>query len=215
MEETKTQVIPRPTLQRLPGYLTVLRTMGPARSEQVACTYLAEKLKLDPVQVRKDLQYTGLAGRPRTGYDTEELIHAIEATLGWDNFSDAFLVGAGNMGAALLGHEQLRSYGVNIVAAFDSDPEKIGTTIHGKKVLALSKLGNLAARMHIHVGIVTVPAAVAQAVTDLLVESGVKAIWNFAPTHLNVPDEVILESADLSRSLAVLTGRLTAVRKHE
>jgi redox-sensing transcriptional repressor len=214
MDDVKTPVIPRPTLQRLPAYLAVLKRMGPAGDEQVACTYIAERLGLDAVQVRKDLQFTGVIGRPRVGYTTTDLIAAIESTLGWDNFSDAFLVGAGNMGAALLGHAQLRSYGLQIVAAFDTDKTKVGTTLQGKKVFALAKLPELAKRMHIHIGIITVPAEAAQSVAELLLEGGIRAIWNFAPTSVTVPPDVIVENADLSRSLAVLTGRLTAATRH-
>ena len=115
-------------------------------------------LNLVPVQVRKDLQYTGIVGKPKTGYAVPELIAAIETFLGWNNVNEAFLAGAGNLGTALLGHERFSNFGLRIVAAFDTDPEKVGQWVHGKMVLPLDKLADLAKRMSIHLGIITAPA---------------------------------------------------------
>jgi redox-sensing transcriptional repressor len=98
---------------------------------------------------------------------------------------------------------------LNIVAAFDTDPEKIGMKIKGKQVLPLEKLANLASRMHIWLGIITVPATEAQAVADLMVAGGIRAIWNFAPIRLRVPAQVIVHNEDLYCSLAALSQKLS------
>jgi len=201
--------IPSPTLRRLPSYLRLLKNWSSTGKDVVSCTQVAGELKLDPVQVRKDLQYTGIVGSPRIGFPVPALIEAIESALGWDNFSEAFLVGAGSLGTALLGYEGLRGCSLDIVAAFDLDTSKIGKTIHGKRVLPISKLTDLAKRMQVRIGIITVPAEAAQHVADMMVGGGIRAIWNFAPVVLKVPPETIVENTQLYTSLAVLTARLT------
>ena len=147
-------------------------------------------------------------GRPRIGYVLANVIEGLEQFLGWNNINDAFLVGAGSMGSALLGYRKFEQCGLKIVAAFDLDPSKIGRQIHGKHVLPLDKLPNLAQRMHILIGIITVPAAEAQAVADLMVAGGIRAIWNFAPIRLHTPEHVIVHNEDLYCSLAALSQKL-------
>ena len=166
------------------------------------------ELKLDPTQVRKDLEAAGISGRPRIGYATAAVVDGIERFLGWKKVSEAFLVGAGSMGSALLGYRKFEECGLKIVAAFDSDPAKIGRKIHGKHVLVLGKLADLTQRMHVLIGIITVPAEQAQAVAELLVEGGVRAIWNFAPVRLRVPEHIIVHNEDLYCSLASLSQKL-------
>jgi len=176
--------------------------------ETVSCVDIGRDLDLDPTQVRKDLEAVGVAGRPRIGYVLADLLPALEEFLGWNNLNEAFLVGAGSMGSALLGYHKFEQCGLKIVAAFDLDPSKIGTRIHGKHVMALQKLPNLATRMHISIGIITVPATEAQGVADLMVRGGIRAIWNFAPVRLRVPEQVIVHNEDLYCSLASLQQKL-------
>src|ERR1039458_3066650 len=158
--------IPQPSLRRLPQYHHYLVELESKGIGRVSCSVIGLALGLVPVQVRKDLQYTGIIGKPKTGYSVSELILAIETFLGWNNVNEAFLVGVGNLGTALLGHERFTQFGLKIVAAFDTDPAKIGQWIHEKAVLPLEKLASLASRMSIHLGIITTPAQVAQAVAD-------------------------------------------------
>jgi redox-sensing transcriptional repressor len=208
-EPTK-KIVSEPTLKRLPLYHRFLKEWQAAGHETVSCTDIGADLDLDPTQVRKDLEAIGAVGRPRIGYVLLNLIDELEQFLGWNNVRDAFLVGAGSMGSALLGYRKFEQCGLKIVAAFDLDPSKIGQRIHGKHVLALDKLANLAERMHIFLGIITVPASEAQAVADLMVEGGIRAIWNFAPVRLRVPDHVIVHNEDLYCSLAALSQKLFA-----
>ena len=196
------------SLRRLPVYHRVLQEIASAGAESVSCSTIARVLKLDPIQIRKDIESTGVVGRPKVGYPIVLLLRGIEDFLGWNNTKEAFLVGAGSLGSALLGYQKFRQYGVNIVAAFDTDPYKVGQQIHGKEVLHLEKLVDLTRRMHIHLGVIATPAVAAQPCADLMIEGGIRAIWNFAPVHLRVPDFVILQNEDLYPSLASLSFKL-------
>ncbi len=208
-----TVVVSRSTLKRLPLYLHLLEKLQAEGVETISCTYIAKEFDFDPTQVRKDVEATGEVGTARIGFRVAGLTDKIKEFLGWNNAHDAFLIGAGNMGKALLGYKDFEKYGLNIVAAFDKDPKKVGAKIFGKEVMPLSKMPALVKRMHINIGIVTVPAEHAQAAVDALIDAGVKAIWNFAPAPLKIPEGVILENARLTQSLAVLTNNLTRVLK--
>ena len=200
--------IPQPSLARLPQYHHYLVDLAAKGITQTTCSVIGRDLGLIPVQVRKDLQYTGIIGRPKTGYSVAELIQAIETFLGWNNINEAFLVGAGNLGTALLGHERFSKFGLRIVAAFDTDPAKAGQWIHDKAVLPLNELADLAQRMSIHLGIITTPPEAAQAVADEMVKGGIQAIWNFAPVRLRVPEHIIVHNEDLYSTLATLSWKL-------
>jgi redox-sensing transcriptional repressor len=204
------KVVNLPTVRRLPSYLYLLRPLRDAACAHVSGTYLAQQLKLDPVQVRKDLEVTGIVGRPRIGFPVEALIRAIEEYLGWHNTAEAFLVGVGSLGTALLGYEGFTLHGLRIIAAFDHDLSKTGREVHGTLVLPMTKLPDLAQRLHVRIGIIAVPAGAAQAVADQLVDARLTGIWNFAHTVLQVPPHVIVQNEDLSVGLAVLSKRLTA-----
>lgn len=207
--------IPEPTLRRLPLYCNLLKSIPKGDGQSISSTIIGRELGLDPTQVRKDIAFTGIIGKPKTGYDVQELFDTLETFLGWRNIRDTFLVGAGNLGSALMGFNPFEEYGVRIVAAFDIDPGKIGTAIQGKQVLPLEKLPNLAERMHIKLGILTTPALIAQEVTDIMISGGIRGIWNFSQVVLNVPDGVIVQSENLFSSLSVLSQRLTATLSKE
>ncbi|MBT3381458.1 MAG: redox-sensing transcriptional repressor Rex [Lentisphaerae bacterium] len=200
-------------VRRLPNYLRLFRELRSERRERVSSAFVAERLSLTAIQVRKDVEAIGVVGRPRLGYELKDLLAAIEEVLGWDNTTDAFLVGAGNLGRALMGYDGFARHGLSIVAAFDTDAAKVGEEIDGRPVFLLSKLPDLARRMHISMVVLAVPGAVAQDVADLLVEAGIQAIWNFAPAHLDVPDHVVVQDEDLARGLAVLSVRWAEARR--
>lgn len=206
---------PVPSVRRMPLYLRFLKQLKARGRQVVSCTHIAHELGLVNTQVRKDLAMTGIVGRPKVGYDVPALIAAIEGFLGWNNTSDAFIVGAGSLGRALMGYDGFREYGLNILAAFDIDPERVGRPVHGKEVFALERLPDLAERLHVRIGILTVPAKAAQDAANLLVLSGIRAIWNYAPIGLEVPESVIVENMNLSASLAVLSSRLAQTLRTE
>jgi redox-sensing transcriptional repressor len=200
---------PEPTLRRLPLYYRLLKQLREAGRTGVSCTMIGAELRFDATQVRKDIEMTGTVGRPKVGYDVNELICAIEKFLGWDNVTEAFLVGAGSLGEALMGYPGFAECGLSIVAAFDVDPNKCHRVIHGKHVRHISKMTGLMRRMRVRFGIVTVPASEAQQAADLLIEGGVLAIWNFAPAKIQAPERVIVTNEDLYCSLAVLSQKMT------
>lgn len=208
----RAESVPEPTLRRLPSYYHYLVRLREKGQEMISAAQIGEDLGVHHTQVRKDLAYTGSQGRPKVGHRVAELIQSIETFLNWNNSTDAFLVGAGSLGTALLGYEGFSKAGVRIVAAFDRDPKKVGRKLHGVSVLPMDKLEDLARRMHIAIAILTVPAEGAQEVASALVRGGVRAIWNFAPVPLSVPEGVIVESITLYASLAVLSRKLAVQR---
>lgn len=204
------------TLQRLPVYLNYLKSEAVSRGGNISAGAIAAALGLGEIQVRKDLAQVSSGGRPKLGYCIEELKNDIETFLGCNDTKDAVLVGAGKLGRALLEYSGFAEYGLEIVAAFDSDPAVIGEDgCNGKKILPAEKLADLCRRMNIHIGIITVPAAHAQKVCDALVEGGVRAIWNFAPCHLEAPDNILVKSENMAISLAVLSRHLTELSEKE
>ncbi len=210
--ETKRH-FPHPSIRRLPSYLRLLRRLHTDGEKLVSCTKIARELDLDSTQVRKDLALTGITGRPRIGYELAPLIEAIELFLGWDTASDAFLVGAGSLGRALIGYENFRKCGLNIVAAFDVSEEKIGQDIFGRTVHALSDMPALAREGRVRLGVLTVPASAARAAADAMVAAGIRGIWNFAPVKLDPPDGVLVENVELVSSLAVLSVNIAEREK--
>lgn len=211
MNQTLPGAAPEPTLRRLPAYYRFLKQLQREGRGMVSCTHIAHEFDLDPTQVRKDLACTGIVGKPKVGYEVTVLLAAVESFLGWDNMTEAFLAGVGSLGTALLGYEGFAEHGLKIIAAFDVDPQKVGSQVHGHRVLPLAKLENLARRMHVHIGIITTPAEAAQAVADQMVAGGIKAIWNFAPAPVRVPPGVVIEHQQLASSLAVLSSKLAGV----
>ncbi len=201
-------VAPLPTIRRFPTYLRVLGELKEQGNEFASATDIAKVLKLKPIQVRKDLGYTEVVGKPKVGFEIETLQKGIRSFLGWEKVSEAFMVGAGALGSALLGYSGFKEHGLNIVAAFDNSPGLENKTIHGKQILPMDKLADLVSRMGIQIAILTVPEQAAQEVTDLLVAAGVKAIWNFSTPYIKVPEDVIVQSENLASGLAILSVKL-------
>ena len=197
-----------PTIRRLPTYLYKLNEMRKSGVEIVATPELARYMNLEAIVVRKDLAATGVTGQPGVGYKVVELIESIRSFLSWDNTSEAVLVGAGSLGSAILGYEGFEEYGLRIIAAFDSDPEKIGLEVRGRSVFDVDRLEELVARLQVRMGIICVPAAFAQEVADRMVRGGIKAIWNFANVSLKVPDDVIVQREVIAGGLAVLSVKM-------
>ncbi|MDF2942328.1 MAG: redox-sensing transcriptional repressor [Herbinix sp.] len=196
------------TLQRMPMYLNYLKDLPVGGAANISATMMADDLRLNDVQVRKDLAMVGQGGRPKIGYVVKDLISDIEHCLGFNNIDSAVLIGVGNLGRTLLEYEGFSECGVDIVVAFDVNQSIVGTTINGKRILPVSKLYSICSRMKIKMGIITVGTGEAQGICDLLVKSGVVAIWNFASVRLNVPSNVFVHNDNMTSSLAVLSNYL-------
>jgi redox-sensing transcriptional repressor len=205
--------VPEPTLKRLPGYLYYLEQVREAGILNISAPTMGKDLGCDPTQVVKDLAITGARGKPRIGYNTYELIHALEDFLGFNRVNEAFLIGAGNLGSALMAYQQHQSLGLKILAAFDVDRAKIGITIGGINVLEYSKLFSLSGRLNVKIGILTTPNHVAQEVAEDLVNCGIKAIWNFTSASLRLPEGIIIQDTSMSSYAAVLLQRLSDSEK--
>lgn len=193
-----------PSIRRLPSYLHIVKQARLENNQYISGTVIAEELHLEPIQVRKDLAITGIIGKPKKGYPVGELIAAIEHFLRWDTLQKAVLIGAGNLGTALAGYQGFKDHGLDVCAAFDSDEHKIGTPIHGIPVYSIAELEKQIGEIQPAIAILTVPSPCAQAITDILVSTGIDAIWNFTNAKLKVPDHVLVQQEDLTSGYALL-----------
>lgn len=199
--------ISKAVLKRLPGYLAYLKSIQDSATPYISATALANALGMGEVQVRKDLAMVSSGGRPKIGYLRESLIEDIEQFLGYDNTTDAVLIGAGKLGLALMGYKGFQEYGLNILAAFDRDP-KLEQTDDGQPVYHIDKLEKFCRDNKVLMGIITVPGESAQEACDKLIACGIKAIWSFAPAHLDVPANILVQYENMATSLAVLSMHL-------
>lgn len=204
--------ISKSVLKRLPGYLAYLKSLPDGTATYISATALANALGMGEVQVRKDLAMVSEGGRPKVGYLRERLMEDISQFLGYDNTTEAILIGAGKLGQALMGYKGFQEYGLNILAAFDRDP---GKEAPGAKhpVYSMDKLESYCRSHKVLMGIITVPGEHAQQVCDQLINCGIKAIWNFAPGHLDVPAGILVQNENMATSLAVLSMHLQAQMK--
>lgn len=199
------------TLRRLPLYLNYLKSLPNNSPKNISARIIADNLSLNDVQVRKDLAQVSSGGKPRIGYIKLELIKDIEMFLGYNDVNNAILIGAGNLGSAILSYSGFEEFGLNIVAAFDHDETKINTIIGGKKVFSTTKIEDLCKRLKVKIAIITVPVSEAQSVCDTAISCGITAIWNFAPAFIKVPSEILLQQENMAASLSVLSNHLSKI----
>ena len=197
--------VPKAVVNRLSLYLRELRHLLRAGKTTVSSSELGSLLGITDAQVRKDLAYFGHFGHPGIGYRCEELINAIRSILGTDQEWTVAMVGIGNLGRALLGYRGFVDQGFHVVAAFDSNPEKLNGQIEEVPVYHIGRLAEVVRQHNIRLGLICVPAATAQNVADRLVEAGVEGIVNFAPVTLSLPEEISSVSVDLSTELEQLS----------
>ncbi len=196
-------------LGRYPIYLKYFRELLSEGIEFVSSPKIAAKLGYSEEQVRKDLQAVSLeAGRPKKGRSVKQLVEDLESFLGYRNAASAVLIGCGHLGGALLNFPAFKEMGLEIIAGFDSDSSLVGKSVGGKMIFDVERLPELLGTLKANIAILTVPAAYAQGVAELAMDSGVKAIWNFAPVQLDVKEGVVVENVNLASSLAVLSHRL-------
>jgi len=195
--------IPDESIRRLPLYLRALVYLSTTPNPTISSTQLADFLHINPSQVRKDFSYFGYFGKRGKGYDVDKLIKQTRNVLKLKNGHKAAVIGAGNLGTALMRYDGFAIYGLDIAAVFDADPQKIGKTISGKTVIDMAELHSISEK-GITLAIVTVPAQAAQQVVDKLIAAGVTGILNFAPVHLDVPKRVKVITIDIAMEL----GRL-------
>lgn len=212
---TRQKISFAPSIRRLPQYLHIIRHAQSNGDEYISGTIIATELNLEPIQVRKDLAITGIIGKPKKGYPVNDLILAIEHFLGWDISHKAIVVGAGNLGSALTGYQEFKNHGLNIVAAFDTDPSKIGLMVHGVPIHPLDTLEEILPEILPEIAILTVPSPFAQSTCDSIVKTGIKSIWNFTNVKLKVPDTISVQREDLSSGYAMLSVMMQMAQKNE
>ena len=200
------QIVSKKLLKRLPVYLHYIKTL-PGHTENISATRMARDLGLGDVMVRKDLAKVSNGGRRKLGYVREDLIADIETFLDFNSTTDAIVIGAGKLGQALLDYYGFETSGLHIVAGFDIHTSKRYTK-GGKPIYPMTKLPQFCKDNQVAIAIITVPAESAQNVCNELVDCGIRAIWNFAPVHLNVPERIVVQSENLAVSLTALRMQL-------
>ncbi len=206
-EAKRAALVPEPTLYRLPIYLTYLKLAAKAGLKYVSSTKMAREMGVDPTQVTKDLSHTTIVGKTRVGYEVESLIAVLENFLRFNTVEYGYLFGAGSLGTALLLDHGLAQFGFSIKAAFDINPDKVGLNIGGTTIYHMDDFSRVK-KDDVKIGILTVPVDAAQHVADVMIEGGIKAIWNFTSVRIRVPAGVVVQNTSLYAHLAVIFNRL-------
>ncbi|MDR1120823.1 MAG: redox-sensing transcriptional repressor Rex [Dysgonamonadaceae bacterium] len=202
--------VPEPTLRRLPWYLAFVKILKTRGETNVSSTQIAKEINIDPSKVAKDLSFVKISGKTRVGYDIDALIEILECFLGFTASHKAFLFGVGSLGGALLQDSGLKQYGIEIVAGFDVKGALSGRNINGIPVYHTSEFPQKQQAMDAKVGILTVPVEKAQEVANFMIEGGIRAIWNFTPFRVRVPDNIVIQNTSMYAHLAVMFNRLAA-----
>ncbi len=202
--------VPEPTLRRLPWYLSNIILLKQKGERYVSSTQISKEINIDASQIAKDLSYVNITGRTRVGYEIDTLITVLENFLGFTNLHKAFLFGVGSLGAALLGDSGLKHFGLEIVAAFDVKPNLVGTTLNGIPIFHSDDFINKMKEYQVNIGVLTVPIGIAQQITDYMIEGGIKAVWNFTPFRIRVPEHIVVQNTSLYAHLAVMFNRLNS-----
>ena len=182
--------------------------MKQRREHYVASTQVSKEINIDASQIAKDLSYVNISGRTRVGYEVDTLIEVLEDFLGFTGIHKAFLFGVGSLGGALLQDSGLKHFGLEIVAAFDVDPALVGTTLNDIPIYHSDEFVHKMSEYDVQIGVLTVPIEIAQSVTDMMVGGGLKAVWNFTPFRIRVPEHIVVQNTSLYAHLAVMFNRL-------
>ena len=200
--------VPEPTLRRLPWYLSNIKLMKEKGEQYVSSTQISKEINIDASQIAKDLSYVNISGRTRVGYNIDALIEVLESFLGFTNMHKAFLFGVGSLGAALLRDSGLHHFGLEIVAAFDVNPELVGKDLNGIPIFHSDDFEAKMKEYDVKIGVLTLPMNIAQEITDKMVDGGIKAVWNFTPFRIRVPENIVVQNTSLYAHLAVMFNRL-------
>jgi redox-sensing transcriptional repressor len=213
--ETAEHPIPEQTLRRIPLYHQILAGMQARGEAYVSSRHLAQFFRIDDTQVRKDVSLIGYKGKPKAGYSILGLKKAIEEFLGINYENTAILIGAGRLGSALSQYPGLAEYGLRLVAIFDNDPARTGTVLGTFTILPMESLQRVVRSFDVGIAIICVPKDAAQSVAGRIVSLGIKAIWNFSPTQLTLPADVIVRHENIALGLAILSHYLKRRKKDE
>jgi len=202
------QNIPEPTIRRLPWYLAYLKLEAGKGETFVSSTQISRAINVSASQIAKDLSIVNVTGKTRVGYDVNKLVNVLERFLGFKDAHKSFLFGVGSLGGALLQDRGLSQYGMEIVAGFDVNPKIIGTQIKGLPVYHIDEFAKIQAEKGVSIGILTVPVDQAQTAAEQMVEGSIRAIWNFTPVRIRVPENIVVQNTSIYSHLAVMFNRL-------
>ncbi|MDR2914700.1 MAG: redox-sensing transcriptional repressor Rex [Tannerella sp.] len=200
--------IPEPTLRRLPWYLAYVKLLKGKGDAVVSSTQIAKEINVDASQVAKDLSCVNISGKTRVGYEIDALIDTLEDFLGFTSQHKAFLFGVGRLGAALMRDSGLNQYGLDIVAGFDIRNDITGKEIDNIPVFPMNILPEKQKKYGATIGIITVPVEKAQEVADFIIDNGIKALWNFTPFRIRVPENIVVQNTSIYAHLAVMFNRM-------
>ena len=208
LQKKDSMKVPEPTLRRLPWYLSNVKLLRKKGERFVSSTQISKEINIDASQIAKDLSYVNISGRTRVGYEIDTLIAVLEDFLGFTNIHKAFLFGVGSLGGASLRDSGLNHFGLEIVAAFDVNPGLVGTTLNGIPIYHSNDFEKKMREYDVNIGVLTVPIEIAQTITDTMVAGGIKAVWNFTPFRIRVPEDIVVQNTSLYAHLAVMFNRL-------
>ena len=214
MPQTKYNV-PEPTLRRLPWYLAYAQLVQHSGETFLSSTQIAKNIAVDASKVAKDLSYVKISGKTKVGYDVNELVEVLEKFLGFTKSHKAFLFGVGSLGGALMHDNGLNQFGLEVVAGFDVKFELSGTSINRIPIHHVDRFNELQKQTGVNIGILTVPVDKAQETADMMIEGGIKAIWNFTPFRIRVPESIIVQNTSIYAHLAVMFNRLNELSESE
>lgn len=200
--------IPEPALKRLPWYLAYAKLARGNGETHLSSTQIAQQIGVDASLVAKDFSFVSLSGKTRVGYDVDVLIDALDRFLGFSNEHRAFLFGAGSLGSSLMHDDGLLQYGLKLEAAFDIKPQVVGTYVNHIPIQHVGRFFELQEQMQVRIGVLTVPVEQAQEVADMMIAGGIRAIWNFTPYRIRVPQHIVVQNTSVYSHLAVIFNRL-------
>ena len=203
-------ILPEPTLRRLPWYLAYVETLLARGQEYISSTGISKALNVDSSQIAKDLSFLNLKGKTRIGYNVADLACALSDFLGFQQIHKACIFGTGSLGKALIRDNGLANYGLHIVGAFDTNPDIVGSSVENVPISDIKDIRSIYDKFEPAVAIITVPAEVAQTVADTAIKTGFKAIWNFTPYRVRVPDDIVIANTSIYAHLALIYNRLKA-----
>ncbi len=207
-ENLRERNISLPTIRRFPAYLRLLRKMYNAGNTIVSGNTIANVLGIEPILVRKDLTSTGIVGKPRVGYNTQELIDGIESTLHWNKKHKAVAIGAGHLASALISYSELKSHGIEILAAFDVDDTKVGQTIKGIPIQHIDGLVGFCLTNNIQIALLCTPETAVVEIESHLQGTNIKGVWNFTSFMLEPSNDYTVVNEDLSSGFAILSSQM-------
>ncbi len=206
-------ILPAPTLSRLPGYLAYVSLLKEEGVEYVSSTQISKEINVDASMIAKDLSFLNIKGKTRIGYEVATLEHKLQEFLGFKRGHNAVLIGVGSLGGSLIQDSGLVKYGLRIVAGFDVREDLIGSSICGVPIYDMAEFGRLIRTLDAGIGIIAVPMDMAQKVCDEIVEAGIRALWNFTPMRIKAPAGIVVQDTSIYADLAVMYNRLDNIHR--